>query len=339
MEYICSICQSQYLRITNNTTCSNPICKKEFKKARNAKDYLQKKVDRKCIYCLADFRARRHEYLCLDCKGKRKLTKLKTQNIVCRKCLTTITGTKLVKTLFTKPAKGRKLCVNCKIPKVIKPPKVKKEIKLKIKVVKPIFIRPPKKEVKPKIKIIKQTITILCSYCGKQTTNNRKTCSDKCLSQFLSARMKAKNPMYDRALVAKVHKTIKRRRDQGLYHQRTGKDHWFYKGNRPLGAVIRTRLYPVWTKPILARDGFLCTRCKGKKNLHVHHIKSFRTIYTETLETLEINQDDVKDFDMFSDQVETIIKAVINNHKLEYGITLCHDCHGIIDDRYRRKTI
>ncbi len=100
-----------------------------------------------------------------------------------------------------------------------------------------------------------------------------------------------------------------------------------------------TIIYSTWIYPILERDNFTCTICNKKNTeLHVHHTKPFIKILEEVLEKYNITRkecDDLlkSDFESFI----IIVKAVVNAHELCHGISVCPECHGKIDKKYRRK--
>lgn len=43
------------------------------------------------------------------------------------------------------------------------------------------------------------------------------------------------------------------------------------KGKSPIHKLLYSRLYSIWTKPILERDNYKCQKCGSKINLEVHH--------------------------------------------------------------------
>jgi hypothetical protein len=164
----------------------------------------------------------------------------------------------------------------------------------------------------------------LCLNCGNEVLlKGRKYCSKVCSSHAVSKRMKETNPMKNKNTALKVGKIIKQKYKNGEIKKVIGKDHWLYKGNRGLNLEIRTRLYPAWTKLVLERDKFRCTKCDKRTTLQVHHIRPLRDIIDLFL-TKKLSK-------------EELIREVIKEHKLSDGITLCKKCHSEIDERYRIK--
>ena len=80
--------------------------------------------------------------------------------------------------------------------------------------------------------------------------------------------------------------------------------------------LARGRLNEHFVRPIMKRDNFVCQWCGSKKNIVVHHHKrSFMEIVN-----LIRRKFDEKDIDNFVD-------AIIDEHRLEDGITICKICH------------
>lgn len=79
--------------------------------------------------------------------------------------------------------------------------------------------------------------------------------------------------------------------------------------------ICRERLNPVFVRPVLERDAFRCVWCLSVKKLVVHHIKAFSEIVKEVRE---------KNPNLVGD---AFVCAIVEAHRLEYGITLCKVCH------------
>jgi hypothetical protein len=92
-----------------------------------------------------------------------------------------------------------------------------------------------------------------------------------------------------------------------------------------------TRLYSVWKKPILEKDGFVCQECKSTKNLQVHH----DDITLSEIIMLIINQ--FKNYDPTIDGDKRKLTDLVINYHLENnvsGITLCKECHKKLHPSY-----
>jgi hypothetical protein len=133
-----------------------------------------------------------------------------------------------------------------------------------------------------------------------------------------------KNPMRRPEVREKVRATLKERYKTTPCIK--GKDHWLWKGNRIPSQTIRTRLYKVWVLPILELDGFMCAFCRTKVNLEVHHVtKPFREVLEQVLSGRILSSLSAEDFEIISD-------TVLDLHNDIEGITLCVDCHRLVDD-------
>jgi ribosomal protein L21 len=145
-------------------------------------------------------------------------------------------------------------------------------------------------------------------------------------------RMIENNPMVNPEVRAKVRSTVKRKIKNGLITYKRGKDHHRWKGNRKSSFTLRTRVKP-WTKSVLSRDGFKCTKCGRKRGLEVHHIRPFKEIVNicvKRLNVLPLNKMAAE-----SDNFERLAADVVKEHKLVDGITLCRKCHAEVDSLRR----
>lgn len=80
--------------------------------------------------------------------------------------------------------------------------------------------------------------------------------------------------------------------------------------------LARGRLNEHFVRPVMERDGFQCQWCDSKQPLVVHHHKrSFMEIVNKV--ALKISEDEVENF----------VSAIVEEHRLEDGITLCAQCH------------
>jgi len=98
-------------------------------------------------------------------------------------------------------------------------------------------------------------------------------------------------------------------------------------GISDLRVLIRGLIeYKAWRTVILARDEFSCQKCNAKRNLRVHHKRSFAKILHEFLK--EYNQ-----FSPFEDKI--ILVRIAINYKpfwnINNGQTLCERCHKVLE--------
>ncbi len=185
----------------------------------------------------------------------------------------------------------------------------------------------------------KKNIEVLNNYRKfiKEHPENKKQINSETL-QRMSHRMKENNPMKDPSVAKKMGDTLKKKYKNGEIKKRIGRNNWNFKGNRLFNPSCRKELYKPWIYPILERDKFHCTKCNSNKNLQVHHIRHLRDIIELILKRNNIiNVDDLLNTDR--DLFENLVLQVVEEHKLEDGITVCKNCHIDIDERYRVKKI
>jgi hypothetical protein len=146
--------------------------------------------------------------------------------------------------------------------------------------------------------------------------------------------MKSNNPMFNKETRKKASSTLAKKGFDYLINPATGRG-WGFKGLRNLNSTIRQILYSVWTKPILERDHFKCTKCGSTKKLQVHHIRPLREIINlvalknnVNLESTLINLNTI-------DNNQDFIRQCVEEHKMCDGITLCKKCHEEEDFYYR----
>jgi len=199
------------------------------------------------------------------------------------------------------------------------------------------YISPP--ERKPKKKLI-QLYVKDCVYCNNQfiaKCKNTRFCSSKCgslsNSNIFRYNMIKNNPMFRKDVKSKVSNALKEGYNTGRIKKKLGIDNPNWRGTRTFSNYCRLRLYHSWIFPIMKRDKFKCTKCGSNKQLQVHHINELRNIIKFILS--ENNISNIEDLSG-SYKYDELIEQVVNIHTLSDGITVCHDCHKLIDERYRR---
>lgn len=295
-----------------------------YENCNNVIDVIPKKGSKSLPYVRGD-------KVCEECKAKNKEKRIERE-VRCRKCGSLIRTDLLHDTYQLRPVIYEGLCLACQEEKErnrkSKGPQVPKRKKLIQKVVCPrcgdiLYTKGPgyfEKEIRE---------GCLCDKCRVERKEE--------LRKSYSERMKSSNPMKKKEIREKVSKTIQEGLLQGKLKYKRGSQHHLYKGNGIVRTVCKSRLYPVWIKPILERDGFKCTRCGSNRELQVHHLKPFREILEEAMTELNIPYEQrltpIKEWN--EKELEKLLQKVIKKHKIDYGITLCKKCHEEIDYYYR----
>jgi 5-methylcytosine-specific restriction endonuclease McrA len=151
-------------------------------------------------------------------------------------------------------------------------------------------------------------------------------------------RMKNDNPMSREDVRNKVSQTLRNKYESGEIKKTVGKDHWLWKGNTKFNKYVRSQLYQPFVRKVFERDNFTCQIC-GKRGgmLHAHHEKPLQDIIKEVLEKHGYSYNGFDDF-VNEDEFVIMAQEVVKSHKVQYGITVCPKCHGVIDKYYKRKT-
>jgi 5-methylcytosine-specific restriction endonuclease McrA len=86
--------------------------------------------------------------------------------------------------------------------------------------------------------------------------------------------------------------------------------------------LARGRLNEHFVRPVMERDSFTCQWCNSKKQIVVHHHKRS---FMEIVNIIEgvVNRNDIEEF----------VNAIVNEHTIDDGITLCKLCH----DKYHKE--
>jgi len=104
-----------------------------------------------------------------------------------------------------------------------------------------------------------------------------------------------------------------------------GKKNLHWKGGiSSLENLCKRYLQRTWRYPIMQRDKFTCQDCGATKNLCTHHAKES---FTQIRDKVLANNPDLNK-QVYKDKLK-IIEKILEEHKLEDGITLCQLCHCI----------
>jgi len=80
--------------------------------------------------------------------------------------------------------------------------------------------------------------------------------------------------------------------------------------------LAREGLNACFIRPVMERDGFACRWCGSKKKLVVHHD---RRSFMDIVRLVQQNNPD--------EPKSELVRAIIDEHELEDGTTLCKPCH------------
>jgi hypothetical protein len=263
------------------------------------------------------------------------------RDLICKRCLAKTGEEQTKKTSSPKKVKLCKICKEKSIiinnQKLIARNK-DKEIKIinsnRMKIKNPMHIETNRKKVSLSLKK-KYKLEILKSpfqdpeKLKKIKENSQITPEGR---KRLSEKMKLNNPMYIKEYREKSSSNFKKRVKEGKIIYKKGHNHHLWKGNRNFNDSCRTQLYKPWIFKILKRDNFTCTYCYKTNQLQVHHLKPLREFIFEILQKYKIKSfSDIEPNEWFP-----YIMEIVENHKLEDGITLCESCHELVDVYYNK---
>lgn len=309
MEKKCSICDKVFLSKTNGKYCSQ-----ECKNIASRKNYSKRTLLKDCVYCSNPFEGTKQERLCHQCKGSRKNNySTKEVSILCRKCKKSIRKEIKLNTNTSHQSIGE-TCEDC----LLESSKARSE---QMKKSNPMYNAETRVKVASTLSGIDKDLSDYVVPKCKQ---------EKMSQEEIAEKMRTSNPMHKKEIREKVAQSLKEGYATGRISKVTGSDHWLWKGNRDRAQVIRTRLYPVWIRPILERDNFTCSRCMTKGGrLEVHHIDpTFREIVEEVLNGRLLSK-------LKYDEFEEVSRLVLEKHANAIGITYCINCHKDVDEQRR----
>ena len=330
----CKFCKNDFIAKRGTTRyCNN------CDKLHRSKDFYAKQTEKiRCKKCKYIFYGRRNQVVCKECKIDKKEYFIHSyievnRAVVCLKCGKY--SEELIKLSFkTRAIRFKKVCDCCRFKKRFRHYSASEEI----------FLRYEKRIKKRWKKLEKEKNIKNCDkrFKGKIQEREQRKQRKQTKSWFLtqeqkrnvSERMKKNNPMFDENVRNAVSETLKRNYRNGKIKKRFGKDNVNWRGYRNLNLDVRQRLYTRWIKLVMERDLFSCTKCGKQGLLHVHHIKPLRSIIKEVLEKYDKKE---TDYDRNSLEYQQLLEDIVHYHKLSDGITLCKECHEIVDYRFRLK--
>lgn len=120
-----------------------------------------------------------------------------------------------------------------------------------------------------------------------------------------------------------------------------GENNGYFKGGvSPLNIILRDSLNE-WREEILKKYNYRCCISGEKRNLEIHHIKSFHEIRDEVLRELgfeaRFKRSKWLTMDFTNDEIELIKKEVVKKHTLELGAPLTKELHKKFHNEYGRK--
>lgn len=320
----CCVCGCSFEARRKDTRYCGNACKNE--RVRNR--YNSTVFEKPCKFCNTVFVGRGNESVCVDCKPtarKHVVLRKVEQQIACRKC-GKILGTCIKNITRSTEILAITVCDECK-----------EDVRLKsserMKMNNPMSNKDTASKAAENTRRrwadpeYKEKMKERYSMAGLKRRGKPSNMSIE--NRIASSeRMKKFNPMKIRKNVEKM---IETSRANGSFDKiPKGENHWLWKGNRNRAQTIRSRLNKVWTSVIMARDDFTCQKCgcRGGR-LEVHHSSvSFHDIVMGITggTALEL---------LTYDEFEEVSKKVVDAHENVEGITLCVDCHKIVDDKRR----
>lgn len=312
----CTICETNFPSTTNKKYCS-PGCVAEAARRR----YRQTLHYKKCKVCLHEFQGSGNRTMCTDCRANgipRNFEDISCE-LQCRQCNTVMGTVTRKRTEKTNTIQKIALCQDCR-------QKGKERVAEKMRQHNPMRDPKNRERVRNTIKDRWETDDEFRTRMLERIRAGHKIRKTVVVGPETRAkssqRMKCDNPMKRPEVVEKNIQT--RKHNKKSIPKGSANKNW--KGNRTRTHTIRTRLYPVWTYPILERSQFKCEVCDAARvKLEVHHSsQTFHQCLTECLNGADIKSLTYEEF-------EVIVQKVIEAHKTIEGITVCVPCHRLLD--------
>lgn len=92
--------------------------------------------------------------------------------------------------------------------------------------------------------------------------------------------------------------------------------------NMELKQYLRTVIHNK-VRPLFIEDK--CETCGSDEDLHLHHVKFFKDIVEDVLDSLNLEYRDTNDYSQ--DELNLIVDVVLGKHLQIKYLTLCKDCH------------
>ena len=319
-EKICKSCGQKFTTRDNRTEyCKNKECQKQ----KNRDKYAKRLHSCICQQCGKEFLAtdKQNKEYCKHCRTNKpyKYKKQYLQTTFCKIC-----GKEINKTLKNYTNRNPKkeilgLCIKCKEQQ---DKELRDRVSLRMKLKNPSYTK---------------HFTSLEEYNKhKEKVKYQKSLKRKINLQNNRERMKKNNPMFDSKIRIKVSKTLRERKEKGLYkNSNDGTKRKNYKGNRGIKRYLRIELYD-WRKISLKQANYECQLCHKKNTfLNIHHVVPFDYIvsYFAKKNNIDLNKIEYK-----SSEFNLLKNEILNFHyNNSIALVVCEDCHDKVDKNFHKQ--